>query len=42
MKEFLIITGVVVFGFLLIFFIIKEIIRTFRNRPYDDNEKDRL
>lgn len=42
MAEFLIITGVVVFGFLLVFFLVKELIKTFKNKPYDPKDKERL
>ncbi|MDD2192039.1 MAG: hypothetical protein PHO12_05820 [Bacteroidales bacterium] len=48
MKSFIIITIVVLFTGLLLYFIIKELIKTYKNEPYDPNHesdcepKDRL
>lgn len=48
MKSFIIITVVVLFTGFLLYFIIKEFIKTYKNKPYDPNhendceQKDRL
>ncbi|MFV0501572.1 MAG: hypothetical protein ACK5MH_08300 [Bacteroidales bacterium] len=42
MKELLIITGVVLISFVLIFFLTKELIKTFKNKPYNPKDREKL
>ncbi|MFA7081979.1 MAG: hypothetical protein WC135_05130 [Bacteroidales bacterium] len=42
MKSFIIITVVVLFTGFLLYFIIKELIKTYRNKPYDPNHDNDL
>ncbi len=42
MNPIVIITIVVVVSGIFLYFLIKELIKTFKNRPYDPEEKEKL
>ncbi len=42
MKTFLVVTAVVLIAGLFLYYIIKEMIKTYKNRPYDPEEKEKL
>lgn len=42
MKTFLIVTAVVLIAGFFLYYVIKEIIKTYKNRPYDPEQKEGL
>lgn len=42
MKTFLVVTAVVLIAGLFLYYIIKEMIKTYKNRPYNPEEKQKL
>lgn len=42
MKTFLIVTAVVLIAGFFLYYVIKEIIKTYKNRPYDPEQKEKL
>jgi len=42
MNPFIAITAVVIIAGIFVYFIVKEIIKTYKNKPYDPEDKDKL